>query len=175
MNKQEAIEQVKNKSFHHCGEIQCYKGGCEKSIELNTALEIINQIDETKKVVIPKFVAEWLEYSKNLKVSLLMAMSEACSDEVFEYLLTNSDTFAKAWLYGYEVEKEKLYTVEIPNPHYPGHMCLSIFNEMVSLSHTMNNNWKTLDDYQLTKSEICKDFEWAFRFAKEVQENNEQR
>ena len=56
MNKQEAIKELQKQARHHCGEIECYKDGCEKSVELSKAINIISQIDEPQKVVIPKFV-----------------------------------------------------------------------------------------------------------------------
>ena len=69
-----------------------------------------------------------------------------------------------------EVEKEKLYTVEIPNPHsyidnhsrlarnYKGKVVLEV------------QDWlNASESYKLTESEIKKDFEWAWQWAKEVE------
>lgn len=38
----------------------------------------------------------------------------------------NQETFAKAWLYGYEIEKEKLYTVKFSNEDF-GKIYIGIF------------------------------------------------
>ena len=51
MNKQEAIELLQTSARHHCGESECYKDGCTKSIDEGKVLDIINQIDEPRKVV----------------------------------------------------------------------------------------------------------------------------
>ena len=57
MNKQEAIEELQKQARHHCGEIECYKDGYKKSVELSKAINIISQIDEPQKPVVPKLVA----------------------------------------------------------------------------------------------------------------------
>lgn len=176
MNKQEAIEQVKNKALHHCGEKECYKDGCEKSIELNTALEIINQIDEPQKVKIPKFVAEWIEDMKNAKTEFFEAQSNCMSDEVDDWYYNHADDLLRAWLDGFEIEQEKLYTVEIPNPnatHDDAYILGRTLSGSIAIWRSIgrNGNKNYESDFQLTESEIKEDFEWAWQFAKEVEED----
>ncbi|CIP13880.1 phage protein [Streptococcus pneumoniae] len=79
-------------------------------------LKELKQLDEPQKVKIPQFVAEWIEEAR-----------KACKDvaELFEFDFTNDevrkwfmqerpfDLVARAWLDGYEVEKEKRYRVKI--------------------------------------------------------------
>lgn len=91
-------------------------------ISKGDVLEIISQIDESQKVVVPQFVADWLEVCKeNLGFGLSNAMSHSTSamnkqpnwvKRWFNFK-DNQETFAKAWLFGYEVEKEKLYKVSL--------------------------------------------------------------
>lgn len=73
---------------------------------------------EREKVKVPRFVAEWIEEAR-----------KACKDvvELFEFDFTNDevrkwfmqerpfDLVARAWLDGYEVEKEKRYLVTLKN------------------------------------------------------------
>ena len=75
-----------------------------------------------KKVIVPKFVADWLEVCKeNLGFGLSTAMSHSTSAmkkqpnwvKGWFNLKDNQETFAKAWLFGYEIEKEKLYKVSL--------------------------------------------------------------
>lgn len=89
---------------------------------MRRAYDRVKQIDEPKKAVIPQSVADWLEVCKeNLAISLFFAMTPDVlevnnqSAEVIYWLKSarNQETFAKAWLYGYEVEKEKLYTARL--------------------------------------------------------------
>nr|WP_295589757.1 DUF1642 domain-containing protein [uncultured Streptococcus sp.] len=79
---------------------------------------------EREKVIVPKMVAEWIKKCKTFKsfaVSLSFALqpsvweANGLSDESIEWLTDaeNQETFARAWLDGYEVEKEKRYLVGI--------------------------------------------------------------
>ena len=121
MNKQEAIEEIKDeikRNGKRSGSLDYLNG---KRDGLVDALKIIKQIDEPKKAVIPQSVADWLEVCKeNLAISLFFAMTPDVlevnnqSAETIYWLKSarNQETFAKAWLYGYEIEKEKLYTAK---------------------------------------------------------------
>lgn len=70
---------------------------------------------EPQKPVVPQFVADWIELCKKLTRSLQGAMHYAKGTDVERWLIPsdNQETFAKAWLFGYEVEKEKQYLVKI--------------------------------------------------------------
>ena len=79
---------------------------------------------------------------------------------------------ARAWLDGYEVEKDKLYTVEIPNPNSAGGK-LVLFKQQSSgrlILDILNPNINKPKYLHITESEIKQDFEWAFQFAKPVDE-----
>lgn len=83
-------------------------------------LEQLNEID-MKKVAVPQSVAEWIEKGKK-ELSLRDLMSSSyTSTEVGNWLgeldedggFKNQETFARAVLDGYTVEKEKRYTVKM--------------------------------------------------------------
>lgn len=176
MNKQEAIEKIeklegltiKDKDFNLDIEM----------IPKGDVLEIIEQIDEPEKPVLPQFIADWLEVCKeNIGFSLSSAMSHSTSlmkaqpNKVQGWfnLKDNQETFAKAWLLGYEVEKEKLYTVELPNPNTTGYFVLRKNDEdkvVIDLYHI--EWWRDYKCTWLTEAQIKKDFAWAWQFAKEV-------
>lgn len=67
------------------------------------------------KPVIPRYIAEYLEKVKSEgDLTVVGAVNEAPEGRVGDWLiLENVNTFAKAWVNGYEVEKEKRYTVTI--------------------------------------------------------------
>ena len=173
MNKQQAIEELKENSWEYENNHFQY----ESAIDLEDAEDIVSQINEPQKVVVPKFVAEWIGWCKANDVTLIGGISTL--DE--RWAKRNQETFARAWLDGYEIEQEKLYTVEIPNPNGDGYgrvylsrkednkIELRIWNGFSSIE--FSNDWKKFDDAQLTEAEIKKDFEWAFQFAKPVEEN----
>lgn len=81
---------------------------------------------ELNKPVVPQFVADWLKYCKNTNVTLVRALlveevdfynyvNQKDSKKLKEFLKVkdNQETFASAWLDGYEVEKEKRYLVKM--------------------------------------------------------------
>lgn len=76
-------------------------------------LQDLEQLDEPEKVVVPQFVADWIKVAKPV-YSLSGAMVYG-SPGVNKHLESwdNQETFARAWLDGYEVEKEKRYLVKI--------------------------------------------------------------
>ena len=81
-------------------------------------LEDLKQLDEPRKVKVKKFVADWITHSKNIGRSLFGAMS--IFEENFEIKkwmqwAENQETFALAWIFGYEVEEEKRYEVILCN------------------------------------------------------------
>ena len=69
----------------------------------------LQKVHEPQKVVVQKFVAEWIDYVKKQNFSLKLALGNWLMSEKLEKWLQysyNQDTFALAWIYGYEVEKE---------------------------------------------------------------------
>lgn len=73
------------------------------------------------------------------------------------------------------VEKEKLYTVVIPNPHEKQLSYVLMRqpngNVIINVVHSSNLDLlKTDNDLQLTEEEIRKDFDWAWQWKKEVTE-----
>ena len=136
---------------------------------IDTAISFVNQIDEPKKPVIPQFIDTWIQGAKYNGFDLYEAMTDdEMSDKVVTWIVCNSETFAKAWFYGYEIKKEKLYTVELPSPNdvLGGHFTLrrDTTGKVVIERHTCES-WKKSEDNQLTEAQIKKDFDWAWRFA----------
>ena len=81
-------------------------------------LEDLRELDEPQKVTVPQIVADYIEYAKDCDWDLIDAMKgigyEDCDDLLkWFYKDKNQETFARAWLDGYEVEKEKRYLVKM--------------------------------------------------------------
>ena len=69
---------------------------------------------EPQKVKVPQFVADWIERSKQEKRNLRNALNNGGEKMRLWFLdQENYDLFARAWLDGYEVEKEKRYLVKM--------------------------------------------------------------
>lgn len=104
MNKQEAIEKLRNESWK-------YYDSIELVIETKTVIEVIKQLDEPEKPVVPPYIDTWIQGAKYNGFDLYEAMTDdEMPDKVATWIKCNSEVFANALFYGYEVEKEKLYT-----------------------------------------------------------------
>ena len=116
MNKQELIKKLKE-LLTTPSEIECYDFDFDDGYDFGVehAITLAEQLDEQGKVVVPQFVADWIEWCKKNKITLLGADTAICNNKNIRSLdasgwaWKNQETFAKAWLYGYEIEKEKLY------------------------------------------------------------------
>ncbi|HFI0091432.1 TPA: DUF1642 domain-containing protein [Streptococcus suis] len=180
MNKQEAIKKIKNIDTLNINDRVV--GQQVDMVIKNQVLDIISQIHEPQKVVVPKFIADSIEYCKNEEGYGLLRAMDYCDEynDTGECLERpeNQETFARAWLFGYEIEREKLYTVEIPDPNRPD-IATFLYKENgkvfigtdIFLDEVPNYKWKNEPENQLTESEIKKDFEWAWDagFAEEVE------
>lgn len=95
-------------------------------------LKELKQLDEPQKVTIPQFVANWIEYFKKCSGTLYGSTApysyygRAITDdfegdvtEVLRWIRNNSEVYARAWLDGYKVEKEKRYTVVMKETKQP--------------------------------------------------------
>lgn len=73
----------------------------------------IQKLYELPKVTIPQFVADFIAEQKKLGHTLSYSIDACMSDIVAEWYWDNSQSFARAWLDGYIVDSEKLYTVKV--------------------------------------------------------------
>ena len=174
MNKQEAIEKLESNALNI--------GDNDLVVGLNVAKHIINQIDEPQKPVVPKFVAEWIKSQKesfsdvsaiDMYDNLTLDNNGGYYHDVWLWVIEHHYDFIKAWHDGYEVEKEKLYIVELPSPNcqLDDHYALSrLKNGKIIINKYYIAQWERFGDCQLTESEIKEDFEWAWQFAEEVEE-----
>lgn len=145
-------------------------------LKLADVIQILNQIKlDQQKPVVPQFVADWIETVKSLGFDLYELL-EGPADNSLEEWITNEDNqelIVKARLFGYTVEKEKLYTVEIPNPNRNSKGCAKFRLEKLGdkvylVKRKSKDVYQNKDSQKLTESEIRKDFDWAWQFAKEV-------
>ncbi|WP_105243636.1 DUF1642 domain-containing protein [Streptococcus suis] len=164
MNKQEAINELKK-----------YKVGFGEAaaVRFDRIVSVINQIHEPQKVVVPKFIDDLIKELKLYEYTIGGIGAFVYGDVEQKWIDDNEELFYRAFLDGYEVKQEKLYTVEIPNPN------ANKRNATVLKRMKDNDNAIELcvyvrpdfndSDFQLTESEIKQDFEWAWQFAKEVE------
>ena len=94
-------------------------------VALDDILDLVKQLDEPGKVTVPQFVADWIKKydlrEETLgKQSVFDVFDNLENDskngyykDVKRWIDDNRDLFARAWLDGYEVEKEKRYLVKM--------------------------------------------------------------
>ena len=103
--------------------------GCETEFP-KPYIEDLKQLDEPQPVKVPPFVAVWYEINKenldkNIAYLCLNNWGEFINDKTLFNWMSNTDNFIQILVnmhqFGYEVEKEKRYTVvmkEIKQPLY---------------------------------------------------------
>ena len=118
MNKQELIKKYKELWNEHSP----FHEPVPYTSMVELFLKELKQLDEPQPVKVPQFVADWIEVCKeHLTTSLYTAMNPNFmkeNNQSFDLILwikntSNQETFARAWLDGYDVEKEKRYLVKI--------------------------------------------------------------
>lgn len=83
-------------------------------VTINGVIEDLKQLDEPQKVMIPRFIADWIVQAKEDGYNIAGAINEAPRGTVDDWLeLENVDIFAEAWVNGYHIEKEKRYLVKM--------------------------------------------------------------
>lgn len=167
-----------NQDGNHCGHIS--RNNVREMKEEDV------QIDQPKPVV-PQFAIDWVNDSR-----------ERCYDFDEWFYYSNQPLEVYKWLNkknkrqkelnalalvtlivngpdAVTVEKEKLYTVEIPNPSRASNKAVkklmlfktSADSPIIEIGFMGNPDSPLC---KLTEQEIRKDFDWAFRWAKEVTE-----
>ena len=114
---------------------------------------------ELNKPVILQFVADWIKYCKNTGVTLVRALmveeidlynyaNQKDSEKLKAFLRVkkNQELFARAWVDGYTVEKEKRYRVSLKN----GQPLLKAYSgEALYFSQDI-----AIENYKVTRKEL---------------------
>ncbi|VDC41825.1 hypothetical protein FMV2238Y02_02640 [Streptococcus canis] len=176
MNIEEAIKKIR--------ELDLY--GSSPAESKKAIIPIVRQIKlDQPKVVVKQEMADWLEGLKKsyrTRENMLYFITrygwgnaleyEGCKLKEEKFGLESEEIkilLVDAVIFGYTVEKEKLYTVEIPNPNAPLEYHSRLAKNSKGDIVMEVQDWLNRDEYyQLTEKEIRKDFDWAWQFAKEV-------
>lgn len=122
----EAIMGEFEEDFSHSIWREGYEQGKSEGAWVGEQLKDADKIRrELNRPVVPQFVADWIEYCKFTNVNLQNALivgdvyfynyaNQNDFSKLKEFLKTenNQENFAKAWIFGYEVEKEPKYKVK---------------------------------------------------------------
>lgn len=135
MNKQELIKKY-----------VYMKRNLEMWVCIPDILKDLKQLDEPQKVVIPKFVAECIEYAQasdwDLEDVFQSIANKPDTSEISEWFYTqgNMDVIARAWLDGYENEKEKRYLVKIKGNVSENILVFGLATQVYFFSKNNRNN-----------------------------------
>lgn len=175
MNKQEAIEKLHSEAVNYYSETS----GWFKEIKLDIVTDIVNQINEPEKPVLSKEEAEWLERLKKAKsfLNCLYIITRQGWGHDFEFYVheekyklsyrddndedseQTKNRLVNALIYGYEVEKEKLYTAELMSTgeylHY------DIEADKIHHFFAYGNTAKNSKYYHFTKSTLIQYNAWG--------------
>ena len=87
-------------------------------------VELLDQLDEPERVVVPQFVAKYIEIQReygyeNIRIAIKRIEGRGERSRLFNWFFfeNNSDLFAKTWIYGYEVENEPKWVVKLGNSY----------------------------------------------------------
>ncbi|MFC0737777.1 DUF1642 domain-containing protein [Enterococcus faecalis] len=176
MNKQELIEELE------CIEVSTdsldYLRGADYANE--RAINLAKQLDDPKKIVVPKFVAYWFEdnfeeLDWELGGVLINAFNTNRSErsDFQDWLVDTTnypiETLIRMKLFGYEVEKEQLYKVVIDHKYL-----VQIFSGRTDarlVEYEELTNWHD-SAYKLTESVIKAIDERYWPFAVKVEVEN---
>ncbi|HEM3632381.1 TPA: DUF1642 domain-containing protein [Streptococcus suis] len=115
---------------------------------------------EPQKVVVPKCIGALIEELKLGEYTIGKIGSYVYDEEEQKWIDENEELFYRAFLDGYEVEQEQLYTVEIPNNG--GTLILACINHAIKL---VDGN-KHLPGKFTKESIEYAGFDWALKWAK---------
>ena len=108
MNKQDLID--------YCKTLKEDKNRFINCIDVDRIINTIKQLDEPQPVEVPQVVADWIEEARKTCKDVADFFSfDFTNEEVGKWFMQEQpfDLVARAWLDGYEVEKEKRYIVRV--------------------------------------------------------------
>lgn len=123
-----------------------------------------------KKLVVPQYVADYIDSERNSCSTLSEALGNMYYEQrIADWFYINSETFAKAWLYGYEIEHEQQYVVAIPDDERNGFIQLWK-NREGKLLFNFEDKIRYGKVYLLTEQEIKQKDKRLWQFAERVEE-----
>lgn len=125
MNKRELIEHINNTLFDNLKDtlfteptFSITESAKDNKVAITFETEqggvlVGGMLKKFEKVTIPQFAADFIAEQKKLGHTLSYSIDASMSDRVAEWYWDNSELFARAWLDGYQTEKENRYIVKL--------------------------------------------------------------
>ena len=170
MNKQELIDSIEKLPY-----LDLNYNSQENVLfqQRKKILEVIKQLDVQAKETVPKFVADWIEQCKEnaaladcLNGYYQISNGEIVGSTDFQNWVVdneNDELTAKAWMFGYEVEKEPLYQIQFPGTTWGAYLTKADNGDLVIFQNTTSGS-------AFTEAEIKSIDERYWAFAVPVEE-----
>lgn len=162
MNKQEFQQKIKDmkppKFFNAITLSEAYEAGFEEA--KGNALCDSCFLNEPEKPVVPYYVADMIAERKKQKYGIVGTIQNlSLFKKHSKWIIENQEAFVKAWLYGYEIEKEKRYTAKLKlTDEYLGYE--SQFEDFLHYK-VPDNSAKKEKTYHFTKDDLVKYHIWG--------------
>lgn len=125
MNKRELIEHINNTLFDNLKDtlfteptFSITESAKDNKVAITFETEqggvlVGGMLKKFEKVTIPQRIDEFITEQKKLGHTLSYSIDACMPDQVAEWYWDNSELFARAWLDGYQTEKENRYIVKM--------------------------------------------------------------
>ena len=157
MNEKQITELIER--MRELGHIYSYQGA-------KNLIREYEKLNKPEKVKVPQCVADVIEGAREESPELEDALHYACSNGSQEFTewyqkKSNRDLFARAWLDGYEVEKEKRYLVKVKGMNRING-CLAYNKELDTWYFGISGNSKNHSTNHTRKELEEAGFGWVF-------------
>ncbi|EDN9285665.1 DUF1642 domain-containing protein [Listeria monocytogenes] len=129
----------------------------DSPVDLLFSDKAVAKVEEPELVVVPQCVADWIEQKKANGDQLYIAMDkswESMNYTVSDWLEEGEDRynkFARAWLDGYEVEKEPVWVVENENGYRLRSITMNPGNSLNWSFDSKNKNYIEFEEFETAK------------------------
>ncbi|PDD27939.1 DUF1642 domain-containing protein [Listeria monocytogenes] len=120
-------------------------------------LEFIAKEKEPELVVVPRFADDWINHCEQREYDLACLLdygNAGMPDEMYGWLISSADNqelLARAWLDGYEVEKEPLYYVQIDHGNRLRSITMNPGNSLNWSFDSKNKNYIEFEEFETAK------------------------
>lgn len=120
-------------------------------------LEDVVKVKEPELIAVSRFSADWIKHCKQREYDLACLLeygNAGIPDEMYEWLISSADNqelLARAWLDGYEVEKEPVWVVENENGYRLRSITMNPGNSLNWSFDSKNKNYIEFEEFETAK------------------------
>nr|WP_253248917.1 DUF1642 domain-containing protein [Listeria monocytogenes] len=120
-------------------------------------LEDVVKVKEPELIAVPRFAADWINHCEQREYDLACLLdygNAGMPDEMYGWLISSADNqelLARAWLDGYEVEKEPVWVVENENGYRLRSITMNPGNSLNWSFDSKNKNYIEFEEFETAK------------------------